>query len=69
MISYSEIIEAQAKCDVKAATAQEGKRGAKRKSSGPVKAPIKRTRKNEVEVAKDEIKAMGLEEYYSVLKF
>ena len=40
---------------------RKGKHGPKRKSSAPVLAEAKRTRKSEVEVAKDEIEAMGLE--------
>ena len=39
------------------------------KSSTPVVAEAKRTRKSEVEVAENEIKAMGLENHCSVLQF
>jgi hypothetical protein len=42
------------------------KRGPKRKSSARVVAQAKRARKNEVEVAEDEIEAQGLGNYCSV---
>jgi hypothetical protein len=65
-MSYEDIIEAQAKRDAKDATVVKGKRGWKRKSSVLV-APAKRARKSELEVAREEIKAGGLENYCSVL--
>lgn len=40
---------------------RKGKHGPKRKSSAPVLVEAKTTRKSEVEVAEDEIAAMGLE--------
>jgi hypothetical protein len=69
VMSYGDIVEAQAKRDVKEATAQNGKRGAKRKGRQPPQEPAKRIRKSEVEVAKGEIEAMGLGSYCTVLAF
>jgi hypothetical protein len=69
VMSYDDIVEAQAKRDAKDAAVVKGKRGPKRKSSAPMLAEAKRTRKSEVEVAEDEIKAMGLENHCSVLQF
>jgi hypothetical protein len=43
-------------------------RSPKRKSSAPVLAKAKRTRKSEVKAAENEIKAMGLESHCSVLQ-
>lgn len=68
VMSYDDIIEAQAKRDAKEAIVQKGKRGPKRKCSAPVLAEAKRTRKSEVEVAEDKIKVMGLGNYCSVLR-
>jgi hypothetical protein len=67
VISYDDIVEAQAKRDAKEGAVREGKRGAKRKGCAPKKAPAKRARKSEVEVAVDEIETIGLREYCSVL--
>ncbi|KAH7065083.1 hypothetical protein B0J12DRAFT_693463 [Macrophomina phaseolina] len=67
VMSYAEIVEAQAKRDAKEATARNGKRGRKRKGSAPMLVEAKRTRRSEVEVAEDEIKAMGLGDYCSIL--
>ena len=61
------MVEAQAKRDAKEVVVK-GKRGPKRKSSTPLEAEAKRTRKSEVEVAEDEIKALGLGNYCSVLQ-
>lgn len=69
VMSYEDIREAQAKRDEKRATVVRGKCGPKRKSSAPVLAEAKRTRKSGIEVAEDEIKAMGLENHCSVLLF
>ena len=69
VISYNDIVKAQAKHDAKEAVPVKGKHGPKRKSSTPVVAVAKRTQKSEVEVAEDEIKAMGLENRCSVLQF
>jgi hypothetical protein len=62
-------VEAQGKRDAKEAVLVKGKRGLKRKSSTPVVAEAKRTRKSEVEVAECEFEALGLGNYCSVLKF
>jgi hypothetical protein len=67
VMSYSDIVEAQAKQDAKEAAAQEQKRGAKRKCGQPKQVPVQRIRKSEVEVAEDEIEAMGPGEYCTVL--
>ncbi|KAJ6282165.1 hypothetical protein J3E71DRAFT_174914, partial [Bipolaris maydis] len=69
VISYGDILEAQAKRDAKEATMQKGKRGAKRKGRPPRERQAKKTRKSEVEVAENEIKAMGLTGYCTVLAF
>ena len=68
VMSYEDIVEAQAKRDAKEAVAVKGKRGRKRKCSVP-RADAKKTRRSEVEVAEDEIEALGLGNYCSVLKF
>jgi hypothetical protein len=68
VMSYEDILEAQARRDMKEATVVKGKRGRKRKSSASVVANTKKPRKSEVEVAKDEIEALGLGDYCSVLK-
>ena len=69
VMSYEDIIEAQAKRDAKEAVPAKGIRGRKRKSSAPVVVEAKRARTNEVEVAEGEIEALGLGNYCSVLKF
>lgn len=69
VMSYSDIVAAQAKRDAKETAMQEKKRGTKRKSSQPKQAPAKRTRKSEVEAAQGEIEAMGLGTYCTVLAF
>ena len=69
VMSYEDIIEAQAKRDGKEAVPAKGIRGRKRKSSAPVVVEAKRARKSEVEVAEGEIEALGLGNYCSVLKF
>ena len=51
VMSYEDIVEAQTKRDAKEAVPVKGKRGPKRKSSAPVLAEAKSTRKSEVEVA------------------
>ena len=58
----------QIKRDAKEAAAVEAKRGPKRKSSAPVIVQAKRAQKSEVEVTEDEIKALGLGNYCSVLQ-
>jgi hypothetical protein len=69
VMSYDDIVEAQAKRDAKEATVQEGKRRAKRKGVNLNRGLAKKTRKGEVEIAEDEIKVMGLMGYCSVLAF
>lgn len=71
VLSYEDIVEAQQKRDMKDAetVAVRGQRISKRNGSGPSKIIGKRTRSHEREEAIDEIKALGIEEYYSVLKF
>jgi len=75
-MSYEDIEEARAKRAAKEAAkeaaAGSGKRGRgrKRKSPAPVAGTnAKRTWRSEVEVAKDEIAASGLENHCSVLQF
>lgn len=68
VMSCEDIVEAQAKRDTKEASVVKGKRGLKCKSSAPILAEAKRTRKSEVEVAKEEIKALGLGNHCSVLQ-
>ena len=68
VISYKDIIEAQAKRDTKEAAVVKGKPGRKRKSSAPVLKEAKRTRRSKLEVAEEEIEAGGLENYCSVLQ-
>ena len=60
VMSYKDIVEAQAKRNAKETAVVKGKRGRKRKSSEPVVARAKRIRKSGMEVAKDEIKALEL---------
>jgi hypothetical protein len=69
VMSYEDIVEAQAKREAKEAAVVKGKRGRKRKCSEPVVARATRTRKSEIEVAKDEIEALGLGNHCSVLQF
>jgi hypothetical protein len=68
-MSYEDIVEAQQKRDMKDAktVAVRGRR-AKRKGA-PSKIIRKRTRSHEREEAMDEIRASGMEEFCSVLKF
>lgn len=65
MMSHDDIVEAQAKRDVKEVVIKE-KRDPKRKSSASLQAKAKRTLKSEVKVAEDKIKALGLRNYCSV---
>jgi hypothetical protein len=71
VMSYEDIIKAQAKQDAKDAlhVPVKGKRGRKRKNPVPVVAAVKRTWRTEVEVAKDEIEVMGQGSYCTVLQF
>lgn len=68
VMSYEDIVEAQIKRDAKEAAAVKAKRGPNRKSSAPVVVQAKMARKSEVEVAEDEIEALGLGNYCSVLQ-
>lgn len=68
VMSYKDIVEAQAKRDTKEAAVVKGNPGRKRKSSAPVLKEAKRTRRSELEVAEEEIEAGGLENYCSVLQ-
>lgn len=75
VMSYGDIVEAQAKRDaqeakrgVKGAAAEKLKRGPKRKgAAAAVPTQAKRVKRSEAEVAADEIEAMGLGNYCSVL--
>jgi sRNA-binding protein len=67
-MSYEDIVEAQAKRDAKEAAVVKGKPGRKRKCSAPVAAQAKRARKSEMEVAVNEIEALGLGNHCSVLR-
>ena len=61
VMSYEDIVKAQAKHDAKEAAVVKGRPGGKRKSSAPVASQAIRTRRSELEVARDEIEAPGLE--------
>jgi hypothetical protein len=71
VMSYEDIVEAQQKRNMKDAetVAVRGRRISKRNGSAPLKITGKRTRSHEREEAIDEIRASGMEEYCSVLKF
>ena len=70
-MSYNNIVEAQRKWDAKDTThgvlAKRG-RGRPRKNPAPKPAEPKRQRQSELNVAEDEIKTMGLQEYCSLLQ-
>jgi hypothetical protein len=69
VVSYEDIVEAERQRDLKEASADRlpgRRRGQLRKSTQVIR---KRSRSEEVGVAQDEIKALGLEEYCSVLRF
>ena len=68
VMSYKDIVEAQAKRDTKEAAVVKGNPSRKRKSSAPVLKEAKRTRRSELKVAEEEIEAGGLENYCSVLQ-
>ena len=57
-MSYEHIAETKAKRDVRDAIPMKGKRGPKRKSSAPLAAETKKSRKSEMEVAEGEIEAL-----------
>ena len=71
VISYKDIKEARrnraAKEAAKETTAASRKRGRKHKSPTPAKAKAKKARRSEAEVAEDEIAAVKMGDYYSVL--
>jgi hypothetical protein len=67
-MSYENILEAQAKRDAKEIVFVKRKRGLKRENSAPVVTKPKKKRKNKVEIAEDEKKALGLGIYCSVLQ-
>lgn len=69
VISYEDIVEAQQKRDMKDAETV-AVRGRRTKRNGaPSKIKGKRTRSHERDEAVEEIRALGMEEYCSVLKF
>ena len=67
-MSCEDIVKAQAKRNVKEAAVVKGKRCRKRKSSESLVSRAKRTRKSEIEVAKDEIEALEFGNHCSVLQ-
>ena len=71
VISYKDIVKAQQKRDMKdiETIAVRGRRISKRNGSTPSKIIGKRTRSHEREEAMDKIRASGIEEYSSILKF
>jgi hypothetical protein len=72
VMSYEDIKMAQAKRAANEAIKDDagvkGKRGRKRRNSTSV-VKAKKARKSEVEVAEDEIAAVGMEDYCSVIQF
>jgi len=72
VMSYEDIIEAQAKRAAKEAAKEAAavnrKGGRKRKSPAPAGAKAKKARRSEAEVAEDEIAAGGMGDYCSVLQ-
>ena len=71
VLSYEDIVEAQQKRDIKdvETVVVRGRRISKRNRSAPLKIIGKRTRSHEREEAMDKIRALGIEEYCSMLKF
>ncbi|KAH7012383.1 hypothetical protein B0J12DRAFT_790868 [Macrophomina phaseolina] len=73
VMSYGDIVEAQAKRAaedaVKEVAAAKGKRGRKRKGPVPAGAKAKKARRSAAEVAEDEPAAAGMENYCSILQF
>ena len=67
-MTYDDIVEAQRKRDVKEVIAPGAKRGSRRLQN-PKLDERKRSRAEELEHGRREIKALGLEEYCSVLQF
>jgi hypothetical protein len=71
VMSYEDLEEARAKRAAKEAETSKGGRGRKRKrpsGEGTVVRKAKKSRKSELEVAKDEIVAAGMEDHCSVLQ-
>jgi hypothetical protein len=68
VMSYEDIVEAQAKRDAKEAAVAKGKPGRKRKASALVEASAKRARKSELEVAEKEIEALEFGIHCAVLQ-
>jgi hypothetical protein len=68
IMAYDDIVEAQRKRDVKESTAA-GVKKASRKRQDPPTGECKRPRLDELEYGRREIKALGLEDYCSVLRF
>jgi hypothetical protein len=71
VLSYEDIVETQQKRDIKEveAAAARGRRTSNRNRKAPSQVLGKRSRSHEREEAIDEIRASGMEKYYSVLKF
>jgi hypothetical protein len=71
VLSYEDIVEAQRKRDERdvAAVIARGRRTSKRRKLTPSQVVPKRSRSQEREEAMVEIRASGLEDYCSVLKF
>jgi len=70
VLSYEDIVEAQQKRDIKAeAVAVQGRQTSKCNKATPSQVIGKRSRSHEREEARDEIRALDIEEYCSVLKF
>jgi hypothetical protein len=68
IMAYDHIVEAQRKRDVKESTAA-GVKKASQKRQDPPTGECKRPRLDELEYGRREIKALGLEDYCSVLRF
>ena len=68
VMSYEDIKVAQAKRDTKEAAMVKGKPGRKQKSSAPVAAQVKRTKRSELEAAEEEIDALEYGKQCSVLE-
>jgi hypothetical protein len=71
VLSHENIVEARQKRNIKDAetVTVRGRRISKRKGSATSKIIGKRTRSHKQEETRDEIRASGIEEYFSALKF
>ena len=70
VMSYEDLVQAQKKRDAKdAGRGGEARGSIKRKRAASKPAASKRSRKSELEDARQEIEAMGLSDYCSVLSF